>query len=40
MYVVWSADGYKKTASSGTTVSDSIALVGQTADDEIVIGIK
>ena len=40
MYVEWSADGYKKTASSGTTASDSIALVGQTADDEIVIGIK
>jgi FHS family L-fucose permease-like MFS transporter len=32
--------GYKKTASSGTTASDSICLVGQTSDDEIVIGIK
>ena len=40
MYVEWSADGYKKTASSGTTASDSIALIGQTANDEIVIGIK
>lgn len=40
MYVVWSADGWKKTASSGTTESDAIALVGQTSDDEITIGIK
>ena len=40
MYVEWSASGYKKTASSGTTASDSICLVGQTSDDEIVIGIK
>lgn len=40
MYVVWSADGWKKTASSGTTESDAIALIGQTDDDEIVIGIK
>ena len=40
MYVEWSANGYKKTASSGTTASDSICLVGQTSDDEIVIGIK
>ena len=40
LYVEWSADGWKKTASSGTTKSDAIALVGQTSDDEIVIGIK
>lgn len=40
MYVEWSADGWKKTASSGTTASDAIALIGQTADDEIVIGKK
>ena len=40
MYVEWSADGWKKTASSGTTASDAIALVGQTTDDEIVIGLK
>lgn len=40
MYVEFSADGWKKTASSGTTKSDAIALVGQTTDDEIVIGLK
>ena len=40
MYVEFSADGWKKTASSGTTKSDAIALVGQTSDDEIVIGLK
>ena len=40
MYVEWSVDGWKKTASSGTTVSDAIALIGQTSDDEIVIGRK
>jgi len=40
MYVEWTKDGYKKTASSGTTVSDSICLIGQTSDDEIVVGIK
>ena len=40
MYLVWSADGYKKTASSGTTVSDTIALTAQSSDDTVVIGIK
>ena len=40
MYLVWSADGYKKTASSGTTVSDTIALTAQDSDDKVVIGIK
>ena len=40
MYVEWSADGWKKTASSGTTKSDAIALAGQTSDDTIVIGLK
>lgn len=40
MYVEWSADGYKKTASSGTTASDNIVLVGQTTDNQICIGIK
>lgn len=40
MYLVWSADGYKKTASSGTTVSDTIALTTQDSDDRVVIGIK
>lgn len=40
MYLVWSADGYKKTASSGTTVSDTIALTTQGTDNRIVIGIK
>lgn len=40
LYVEWSADGWEKTASSGTTKSDAICLVGQTSDDEIVIGLK
>lgn len=40
MYLVWSADGYKKTASSGTTVSDTIALTTQGSDNRVVIGIK
>lgn len=40
MYVQWSADGWKKTASSGTTESNAIALSGQTSDDLIVIGLK
>ena len=40
MYLVWSADGYKKTASSGTTVSDTIALSAQDDDDRVIIGIK
>ena len=40
MYVEWSVDGWKKTASSGTTKSDAIALIGQTSADEIVIGLK
>lgn len=40
MYLEWSADGYKKTASSGTTVSDTIALTTQGTDNVIVIGIK
>ena len=40
MYVEWSADGYKKTASSGTTVSDTIALTTQGTANRIVIGIK
>lgn len=40
MYVEWSASGWKKTASSGTTKSDAIALVGQTTDNKIVIGLK
>lgn len=40
LYVEWSADGWKKTASSGTTKSDAICLIGQTSDDEIVIGLK
>jgi len=40
MYVEWSADGWKKTASSGTTASDAICLIGQTTDDKITIGLK
>lgn len=40
MYLVWSADGYKKTASSGATVSDTIALTTQGSDNRVVIGIK
>lgn len=40
MYVEFSTDGWKKTASSGTTESNAIALVGQTSDDEIVVGLK
>lgn len=40
MYVEWSADGYKKTASSGTTKSDAIALTAQSSDDTIVVGLK
>ena len=40
MYVEFSTDGWKKTASSGTTEADAIALVGQNSDDEIVIGIQ
>ena len=40
MYVEFSADGWKKTASSGTTKSDAIALTAQTSDDEIVVGLK
>ena len=40
MYLVWSEDGYKKTASSGTTVSDTIALTTQGTDNRVVIGIK
>ena len=40
LYVEWSADGWKKTASSGTTKSDAIALTTQSSDDEIVIGLK
>lgn len=40
MYVAWSADGFVKTASSGTTVSDTIALTAQDDDDRIIIGIK
>lgn len=40
MYVEWSADGYKKTASSGTTKSDAIALTTQGTDNVIVVGLK
>jgi hypothetical protein len=40
MYVEWSADGWKKTASSGTTKSDAIALTTQGSDDKIVVGLK
>jgi len=40
LYVEWSADGWKKTASSGTTKSDAIALTTQGSDDVIVIGLK
>ena len=40
MYVEWSADGWKKTASSGTTKSDAIALTTQGTDNIIVIGLK
>lgn len=40
MYVEFSADGYKKTASSGTTESNIIALTAQGSDDRIVVGIK
>jgi hypothetical protein len=40
MYVEWSADGYKKTASSGTTKSDAIALTTQGSDNIIVVGLK
>lgn len=40
MYVEWSADGWKKTASSGTTKSDAIALTTQGTDNVIVIGLK
>lgn len=40
MYVEWSADGWKKTASSGTTKSDAIALSVQGTDNRIIIGLK
>jgi hypothetical protein len=40
MYVEWSADGFKKTASSGTTKSDAIALTTQGTDNLIVVGLK
>ena len=40
LYVEFSADGWKKTASSGTTKSDAIALTTQGSDDTIVIGLK
>jgi len=40
MYVEWSADGWKKTASSGTTKSDAIALTTQGTDNIIVVGLK
>jgi len=40
MYVEWSADGWKKTASSGTTKSDAIALTTQGTENRITIGIK
>ena len=40
LYVEWSADGWKKTASSGTTKSDAIALTTQGTDNIIVIGLK
>ena len=40
MYVEWSADGFKKTASSGTTKSDAIALTTQGTDNIIVVGLK
>lgn len=40
LYVEFSADGWKKTSSSGTTESNAICLIGQNTDDEIVIGLK
>ena len=40
MYVEFSTDGWKKTASSGTTASNAICLIGQSSDDEITIGLK
>ena len=40
LYVEWSADGWKKTASSGTTKSDAIALTTQGTDNIIVVGLK
>lgn len=40
MYVEWSADGWKKTASSGTTKSDALALSTQGTDNRIIIGLK
>ena len=40
MYVEFSTDGWKKTASSGTTASNAVCLIGQSSDDEITIGLK
>ena len=40
MYVEFSTSGFKKTASSGTTASDCIALTSQSTDDTIVIARK
>ena len=40
LYVEWSADGWKKTASSGTTKSDAVALTTQGTDNQIVIALK
>lgn len=40
MYVQFSSDGWKKTASSGTTESNAIALTTQGTDNVIVIGLK
>jgi len=40
MYVEFSTSGWKKTASSGTTASNAICLIGQSSDDEITIGLK
>ena len=40
MFVEFSSSGFKKTASSGTTESNCLALTDQTSANEIVIAIK
>lgn len=40
MFVEFGADGFEKTASSGTTESNCLALTDQNTDDEVVIAIK
>lgn len=40
MFVEFSADGWKKTASSGTTESNALAITNQSDDDKITIALK